>query len=600
MKFKLALLNFALILFYAGILFATGGALGGGAIVIILASTIIVSIYVHQLYVFKKEKKQFGVNVLLYSAALLVLGDLFLQAFSVSIGMSLFGVLGFYQLHVFIGFILLIVFSWFSYSWIQKVDQIIIRPILLAGFTVFLITCLLGFLGFAGIIPGTVRFIYYAFVFLTFFYLGTHITSILVNRSKEQSENWKGIFVCLLLVFLWIIRWQTPEIIPLGIYRVVVHMGFLGIVVLPAAIFLIKKHHFITAFIIYSIFIDLYFLSYDKGFRYLVNVGSHECVGYDDATEYTVVNDPGVSMEELFRAPEEVEINEVVMEWRNKDFTPDNVKVEYSKRLQNGDSIKVISHDISDRKHYGIVRIPFGINTLNAPIILGLPGGGADIDVAKEEFLYQLSGNSCKDVLKKYISIVPSFRGDIIRGGEYCFRSEGYTGDVWAGAAEDAVSFLEVVKSMYGKSDSSKVLAFGISRGATVALIVKALTNNKVDYSISISTHTNFLNKDAFLKERVGSDFPRVFFTPQASPQNIRKRLIASSPYYFIAKLSSLEIHQGTNDLLTTANHAKLLKQRWLDEGQQDSTIHFYFYEGEGHGNFDDRIVCRSLNAFAK
>ena len=203
----------------------------------------------------------------------------------------------------------------------------------------------------------------------------------------------------------------------------------------------------------------------------------------------------------------------------------------------------------------------------------------------------------CRDVLNNYITIAASFRGDIVRGEGFCFRSEGYTGDVWLGAAEDAVFFLEVVKEMYSKSDSTKVLAMGVSRGATtVALIIGALTD-KLDYIISISTHTNFLNLEAFRNERVGSDYPRVF-TPQTTPENIRRRLIASSPYYFAERLQGFEIHQGTEDILTTVHHAKLLEQRLREVGISDSTFKIYCYEGKGHGYDDDNIVCKSLKDF--
>jgi hypothetical protein len=95
------------------------------------------------------------------------------------------------------------------------------------------------------------------------------------------------------------------------------------------------------------------------------------------------------------------------------------------------------------------VRIPVGLDIKDAPILLALDGGGVDVDVLDADFLYRLTGGMCRDVLNNYIVIAPSFRGDIARGKEFCFRSEGYTGDVWLGAAEDAASFLEVVKVLF-------------------------------------------------------------------------------------------------------------------------------------------------------
>jgi dipeptidyl aminopeptidase/acylaminoacyl peptidase len=258
--------------------------------------------------------------------------------------------------------------------------------------------------------------------------------------------------------------------------------------------------------------------------------------------------------------------------------------------------MKVISHNINGQRHYGLIRIPAGLKTQSAPILLVLHGGGSSIDVLETDLLYRIASGSCRDALNNYIVIAPSFRGDIVRGENFCFRSEGYTGDVWAGAAEDAAFFLEVVKKLYKKDEGSKTLAIGISRGATVALILSGLTD-KIAHVIAISTHTDFLNEDVFRNETVGRDLSKVFFTPRDSPENIRKKILTSSPLYFAEHIPSLEIHQGTADHLTTVRHAQALEHR-LKELKRDSSARFYFYEGKGHGFDDDKHVCSSLAEF--
>lgn len=598
MKLKLAFVNFALILYLVGLLCSIGIGMSSGAIVILFASAIITGVYLVQLYNAGKEKKIFSSSVLLYTLGVLVLAEIFIQGFSISIGMSLFALPGFYHLHVFIGFILLALFAWFNYTSIRKIDQKSIRSLLLVGLGVFCFLSLIGFLSFAGIVPGAVKLIYYGFVFLTFFYLLYFLLSLFLTRQLNQSENRIGLLLSSLLVLFWILRWQTPDLISPGFYRVILHLGFVMIVILPFSIVFINKIHFLTVFILYTTLLDLYFIAYDREFKYLVNVGGNECVGYDNATDYPVVNDPGISIEELFKIPTADELKDIINEWESKAFTPMQVQTEYAEQKPNGDSIKVISHYVSGQKHYGIIRIPAGIDTKKAPILLALQGGGAEIDVLESTSLFKISGGMCRDVLSNYITIAASFRGDIVKGDGFCFRSEGYTGDVWLGAAEDAVSFLEVVKAMYSKADSAKVLAMGVSRGATVALIIGALTE-KLDHIISISTHANFLNMDTFRNERVGSDYRQVFFTPQTTPENIRKRLLASSPYYFAERLPVVEIHQGTEDILTTVHHAKQLAQRLHEVGRNDSTFRIYYYEGKGHGYDDDNIVCKSLFDFA-
>ena len=599
MKIKLAFFNLALVFYLTGLLCAIGVGMGFGAIIVLVASAIVLCLYLVLVYQAFREKKLFSLNVLVYTLGVMTIGEVFLQGFSIAIGQSLFGLSWFYQLHAFIGLTLLGLFIGHSITLVGRVEPETNRGWLFTAVGIFFLMSLIGFLSFARILPGSARLTYYGFVFLTFFYLLYFLATGFLARKPNASENRVGFLLSALLVLFWILRWRIPDLIAPGFNRVTLHIGFVMIVILPLAILLIKKNHFLTAFILYTIVLDLYFISYDREVKYLVNVGGNECVGYDRATDYPVVNDPGISMDELFLSPTAGEINDIIKDWEDKNFTPSQVRVEHSERHPNGDSIKVISHNVSGQKHYGIIRIPAGLNTKKAPILLTLQGGGAELDVLESNSIFRVSSGMCRDVLNNYITIAASFRGDLVRGDNFCFRSEGYTGDVWLGAAEDAASFLEVVKAMYAKDDSTKVLAMGVSRGATVALIIGALTD-KLDYIISISTHTNFLNTDAFYRERVGSDYRRIFFTPQTTPENTRKRMIASSPYYFADRLPRFEIHQGTEDMQTTVQHAKLLEQRLLDIGKSDSTFRIYYYEGKGHAYDDDSIVCERLREFSK
>jgi hypothetical protein len=599
MKIKLALFNAALILYFVGLLCAIGISMGTGAIVVIVASVIMLGLYIAELYQAVQAKTFFSLEVLSYTMGALAITEIFLLGFSIAIDRSLFAAPGFFQFHVFVGFILLILFARYSIREAKKSDDKNLRTLLLAGISVSGLLSLLGFLSFAGFLPASPRLIYFGFVFLTFFYAAYFLLARFISKQKVMPETFAGLLLSGLLIMLWIFRWQIPELISPGIYRVILHMGFTIIIILPLAILLIKRIHFLTIFILYTTILDFYFISFDKEFKYLVNVGTHECIGYEKATDYPVVRDPGIAIEELFKAPTREELSDILNEWDQKDFTPKQIKVEHVEQMPNGDSVKVISHDVNGQKHYGLIRIPAGLNENSAPILLSLAGGGAELDVLEENSLNRISGGACRDVLNKFITVCPSFRGDLLKGKDFCFRSEGYTGDVWLGAAEDAVSFLRVVKTMYGKSDSTKVLAMGVSRGATVALIIGALTK-QTDYIIAISTHTNFLNLEAFKNERVGSDYSKIFFTPQTTPENIRKRIIASSPYYFAERLPRFEIHQGTTDILTTVSHTKQLAQRLHDLGRSDSTYHIYYYENKGHGYDDDNVVCKSLQEFAE
>ena len=388
MKIKLAFINLALILYFVGLLCAIWLGIGFGAAIVLGASFIILGLYVVQLYTSFKERNLLSLTVLSYTLGVLVIADIFIVGFSISIDQSLFGLPGFYQFHAFVGFILLSLFTGYSIMWIRKIEEKNLRFLLLAGFGVSCFLNLIGFLSFAGIIPGAVRLTYYSFVFLTFFYLLYFLLSVFLVRQQNQSENRIGFLLSSLMVLFWILRWQIPDLISPGFNRVILHIGFVMIVVLPLSILLIKRVHFLTIFILYSVLLNLYFIAYDKEVKYLVDVGGNECVGYENATDYPVVNDPGVSIDELFRAPSADELDDIIKDWECKDFTPKQIQIERSERKSNGDSVKVVSHYVNGQKHYGIIRIPAGIHTKKAPVLMALQGGGARSEMSWNQVLF--------------------------------------------------------------------------------------------------------------------------------------------------------------------------------------------------------------------
>ncbi len=595
---RLVLVNVSLVIYLAGLLCAIGVSNGAGAIMVIIASLGILLAYVLQLKAFYAIGKLWRWHSLASTMALLLVAELFLQGFGIAIGHSLFVMPAIYQIHVFAGFILLVLLGVYSVLSITKHEGEGRREWLLIALAIFVILSFLGYLGFARILPGTVRYIYYGFVFLVLFFFAFFLVMSFKDKSQEGGRR-IGLLVCSLMVVHWILRWLLPHTFEPGIARVVFNVAFFALAILPLAIFHFQRFHFLVVFIIHAVLLDIYFLSFDRDFKYLVDTGIDGCVGYEVASDYPIVREPGMSIATLLAEPTVEEIGSVVAEWKAKDFSPRGVRVVFAERYPNGDSLKVISHLVHGRLHYGLIKIPSGVKVKEAPILLVLNGGGADVDVVDADNIHRIVSGVCRDVLNRYVLVAPSFRGDVIRGRGFCFRSEGYTGDVWAGAAEDAAYFLEAAKASYGASPDSRVMAIGISRGATVGLILGSLTD-KTDHVISISTHTDFMNENAFYSERVGSDYAKVFFTPHTSADSVRRRILTSSPLYFADQLPSFEIHQGTEDLLTTVHHAKRLEEKLYSMNRGDSTFKVHYYSGKGHGYDDDEIVCKSLRDFVR
>ena len=595
MKIKLTLLNISFIAFLIGLLSTIGIGMKFGAIVVLVASGIIAGIYLSQIIQSIRQNKLWTFDNLLYTLAVGIFIVIFVHGFSISIGMTFLGnVPVFSSIYLLAGILLIFLFLTGSIRFASRLDKRWQRLLLIIICSFVSFASVLGLFGIAGMIPISGRLIFHSWVFLILFYQIFFII-LLFQKSKERSsENWILVILAGLMILFWIMRFNMPELLPNGLTKSLIYFGFVPAVILPLSIVYTKKHHFFTVFILYFILLDFYFIHTDRNLNYLITVGLNGCIGYEDALDYQVNTNPGMPIEELLKEPTESELNSIIKEWNEKDFTPKQVRIEYEEKLQNGDSIKVVSHFVNGMKHYGLIRIPKDINIREAPILLGLIGGGTGIDVLKTE---DITRGKCSSIRNNYISIMPSFRGNILRGEDFCFRSEGYSGDVWLGAAEDAVAFLEAVKFMYNRTDSTKVLASGISRGATVALIIGGLTD-KLDYIIATSTHTKFLDYSVIQNEQVGGSYQRAFYTPKATPEEIRKRIMASSPYYFASRLPAFELHQGTEDQKTTVWHARQLDKHLKEIGRDDSTYRIYIYENKGHGYDDEEIVCESLRRF--
>jgi hypothetical protein len=599
MKIRLTLINLSLILYVIGLLLTVGIGMKLGAVIVQIASAIILIVFIHQIILSIRLNNLWSFHNLLYTLAILVLAVIFIHGFSVSIGMPFLGNIPlFSSLFLVTGIVLTTLFLTSSILIVTKLNDKRKQRLLISVFSIASLVLALGLLGIAGIIPFFGWLTIYGLMFLTLFYPIFFVILVLVGSKENKAENLILLLLSAAMILFLVLRVYFPQLLPSsGLTNSMIILGFVPVIILPLSIFCNKKFHFFTVFILYFIVLDLYFIHTDRNLKYLINVGVNGCVGYEDATAYPINSDPGISIDKLLKEPTENELNNILREWKEKDFTSSQLQIEFVEVRPNGDSIKVVSHLINGRKHYGVIRIPKNIDVSTAPILLGLMGGGTGIDVLKTSDINRLSSGKCHQLLDNYISIMPTFRGNIVRGEDFCFRSEGYSGDVWLGAAEDAVAFLEVVKFMYNKNGNTKILASGVSRGATVALIIGGLTN-KLDYIIANSTHTKFLDRNVVFNERVGGSYPSAFYTPKTTPGDIRKRIIASSPYYFLNNLPAFEVHQGTEDQQTTVWHARMLEIRLNEIDRLDMTSHIYIHEGQGHAYEDDDIVCASLGRF--
>lgn len=592
MKTKLLRINAALILFLLGLLMALGGHKQAGAVAVLASAAIIVGNFVVHLIQSTRQSKLWTWQTLAYSSALLGLAIIFMHGFSTAIGMMMvFRIQIFTTLYVATGFLLPVLLFFVSRKSAAEADKTWIT----IGIGIGAFLGVAGLLGFTRIIPFPAQFILYSWVSVLFFYVIFLIKKYVSSKEPDdKQESLKLLLLSIVFLAFWLLRFVIPSPLEEGLTKAIGHLGFVPLLILPLSILSVKKLYPYIAFLLYFICLDVYFVQFDRSFNYLVDVGLNGCEGYDQTTDYPVNMDPGIPIDELLREPSAEELEEIRSEWQEKDVAPQKVSVVHAEAMPNGDSLKVISHLVNGAIHYGAIRIPKELDVATAPILLELEGGGTGLDISK---LRPFTEVRCKAQKNQFLSILPAFRGCIIRGTDFCFRSEGYFGDTWLGPAEDAIAFLEAVKFLYQKPDSTPVLASGLSRGATVAMIIGGLTD-KLDYIIATSTHSKFLDVHVLTNERVGQSYARAFYTPAASPAEIRKRIIASSPYYFAANLPPFDLHQGGKDELTTIWHAQALQNRLQEIGRDSSTYNIFIYENQGHAYDEERLVCEAFEAF--
>ncbi|MDW3190827.1 MAG: hypothetical protein R8G66_00595 [Cytophagales bacterium] len=589
MKTKLLLFNFALVCYLTGLGFSLGRNLQIGAVLILFGASIIAILYSGLILRSLKEKRLLVWNNLMLAAGLFVLAILFLHGFSLAIDLMFYGkFLWFTQLYFAAGFVLIFLFQFFLVKNLPEE-----KP----GwfFTIGIIASIMGFAGqagFAGLLPFSPKLVFYSWVF---FILTLSLILLFLNlrgRSTELKEYRIFLFLSLVMGGFWVFRFVSPTL-PNGLFKAVIDFGFVPIIILPIAIWFGKKFYPFIIFGFSFICLDIFFLQFDQNFNYLINVGINGCENYDQDKTYPEPSGD-ISIIELLNEPSQFEIDQIKKEWQNRRFLVIDPEVVYEEIKDNGDTIKVIAHTVDEHIHYGAIRIPKGIDVSSAPILLELEGGGASIDVSK---IQSITRNKCETSRKAFISVLPSYRGNILQGDDFCFRSEGNFRDVWHGAAIDAITLLEVVKAHYGKTDATPVLINGLSRGATVALIIGGLTD-KADFIIVNSTHTKFVDRYVYDNEQVGGSLSRAFILPGLSKADIRKNLIASSPYFFADQLPPFQLHQGGDDHLTTRWHANKMQQKLDSLGKSKESYEVFIHEGKGHGYDDDQIVCEGINWF--
>jgi hypothetical protein len=178
------------------------------------------------------------------------------------------------------------------------------------------------------------------------------------------------------------------------------------------------------------------------------------------------------SLDAVFARPTTAEIKKVESQWRARSLGPRDVQEVARGTLDLGQSkatVRIVSHVVEGSRHYGAIIIPAGARPGCCPVIVEAKGVSWNYFPLELEKLH--APRVMGDSQKRFIYVVPSFRGEVLRFAGATYQSEGDRTNALDGATDDAIALLSVALQTTPEADGSRVCAFGHSRGGTVALL---------------------------------------------------------------------------------------------------------------------------------
>lgn len=239
-------------------------------------------------------------------------------------------------------------------------------------------------------------------------------------------------------------------------------------------------------------------------------------------------------MDKLLKEPDSLEFDAIFKAWQEQSYQSNDFNIIKESSYLLSRKLILIEHTINGNVHYGALILPkggFKPDTSDLLIIAsGLDQRKPVVNIDGNFWLQQMA-TGCEDMAL----LIPAFRGQALKseGNYYC--SDGFFGDAFDGAAIDALFLLNVAESIY-PTISNEVYVYGISRGATVAMLMAA-RNTDIKMVIAQSGPYDFTGDYAY--KRYGMQFKYQFLSKPLGIKAIRKKIISSSPIYFTRYIKS-------------------------------------------------------------
>jgi len=257
----------------------------------------------------------------------------------------------------------------------------------------------------------------------------------------------------------------------------------------------------------------------------------------------------------------------------------------------------------NNTRQYGLVLMPENLEGKKLPLIIEIRGVDpfySPLHISETEVpeILELSGQDA-------IIAIPALRGNSININDKTYTSNGSPVDAWDGAADDAISLLNAITNL-GIADTSHVAVFGKSRGGNVALLT-GIRDDRFDAVVNWAGPSEWFtdNMGTFgfsMKEMVlwglreqwepgqgfgssGQFIEQVFKDAiennDVTLEEVRHRILARSPLYFLKDLPKSQHHYGREDGAVSMGNA-LSIQSTIDSLGLTNSQKVFIYPG-GH-----------------
>lgn len=324
----------------------------------------------------------------------------------------------------------------------------------------------------------------------------------------------------------------------------------------------------------------------------------------------------GTDFAVLFERPTMAELDQVRADWLTRQPVVDGFRVEATGLNLQGVETHILSHIVDGERHFGALRFPrnYVAGGVYQTMLL-CHGGLAGIDLNEtSNFLATFPGQCIDD---EAFLLVPSFRGEemltnfagtFVSGGSKNFADR----DV-----DDTRALLSAALENYPAMDPARVAAYGISRGAAVAMLT-SIRDDRVRRVVDLFGFTDLSlpSVRARLDQIVNQGaqpmgIGRVAYESSLEPwlsgamtlSEARLAWIRRSPCYFAESLPLIQAHHGLSDTQVDASHTTALLDELFQLGRTSPEVEGFFYPGglhglqtlPGHGDRVEPFLCELL-----